>query len=208
MLASAMTFADGCSIVGAALEGDLRSRIVGEASAGAPDLRTALERLRDGMRAHAFRAGPRALDLEKLVHAHDRRAIQDGFHALHDWDGTAGRFNDDIIPVEVLHYLIETRGAEDVHPAVPAMLLDYYFVYILALLSLRVWDDGNPNENLDRLAALLRSLQGPRGSGQAFVGDAETLLLLATSHYEPDERGYDRLLTRVRWNSASATELL
>jgi hypothetical protein len=41
-------------------------------------------------------------------------------------------------------------------------------------------------------------LQGAHGSGQPFVADAETLLLIATSHYEPAEHGYDALLTRVR----------
>jgi hypothetical protein len=41
-------------------------------------------------------------------------------------------------------------------------------------------------------------LQGPRGSNQPFVADPETLLLIATSHYEPDERGYQSLLAQVR----------
>src|SRR5262249_31304907 len=45
---------------------------------------------------------------------------------------------------------------------------------------------------------LLARLQGERGSGQRFVDDAETLILVATSHYEEVERGYDRLLQRVR----------
>ncbi len=37
-----------------------------------------------------------------------------------------------------------------------------------------------------------------KGSGQRFADDAETLMLLATSHYEPGEQGYARLLERVR----------
>jgi hypothetical protein len=192
-----MNFDDACSIVGAALDGDLRREIVAEAAAPA-DLQAALERLREGMRAHAFRAGARGVNLERAIQAYDRRTIQEGFHVLHDWDGIASRFKDEIIPVEVLQYLIETRGADETSPAVLAILLDYYFLYVLALLSMRVWDDGNANENLDRLAGLLRRLQSSHGSGQSFVADAETLLLIATSHYEPDEQGYDALLTRVR----------
>ena len=63
---------------------------------------------------------------------------------------------------------------------------------------MRVWDDGDPNENLDRLNAMLTDLQGPDGSGQQFAADAETLMLIGTSHYEPEEWGYARLLARVR----------
>src|SRR4030095_14710709 len=35
-------------------------------------------------------------------------------------------------------------------------------------------------------------------SGQPMVADAETLILIATSHFELQEIGYDRLLDRVR----------
>lgn len=192
-----MTFDDACSMVGAVLAGDVRRDIVAEASTPA-DLRRSLELLREGMRANAFKAGGRQVDLDAVVQECNRQTVHDGFHVLHDWDGAAGRFNDEIIPVEVLHYLIETRGAEDTSAPVLAMLLDYYLMYVLALLSTRVWDDGNPNDNLDRLTGLLRELQGPDGSGQPFVADAETLFLIATAHYEPDEAGYERLLAQVR----------
>jgi hypothetical protein len=63
---------------------------------------------------------------------------------------------------------------------------------------LRIWDDGDPDANLDRLNALLAVLQGPGGSGQRFVDEAETLILIATSHFEIVERGYATLLARVR----------
>jgi hypothetical protein len=63
---------------------------------------------------------------------------------------------------------------------------------------MRVWDEGDPNENLDRLNAMLRELQGPNGSGQQFAADAETLMLIGTSHYEPEEWGYGKLLDKVR----------
>jgi len=62
----------------------------------------------------------------------------------------------------------------------------------------RAWDSGHANANLDRLAQLLQLLQGPGGSGQPWVADAETLILVATSHFEAVERGYDRLLRRVK----------
>ena len=41
-------------------------------------------------------------------------------------------------------------------------------------------------------------LQGADGSGQRFVDDADTLILIATSHFEIVERGYGALLARVR----------
>jgi hypothetical protein len=66
------------------------------------------------------------------------------------------------------------------------------------LLSLRVWDAGDANQNLDRLERLLAELQGPHGGGQPFVSDAETLMLIATAHYEPDEHGYPLLLDQIR----------
>ena len=79
-----------------------------------------------------------------------------------------------------------------------SILLDYYFMHVLGLLSVRIWDEGDADANLDRVDELLRLLQGPAGSGQPFAADAETLILIATSHYEMYERGYAVLLEQVR----------
>ena len=38
--------------------------------------------------------------------AYDRETRQEGFHALHDWDGAAERVNEDTIPVDVLDYIV------------------------------------------------------------------------------------------------------
>jgi hypothetical protein len=192
-----MTFDDGCSLIEAALEPGVRGDIVSEAST-ATDLGGALGRLGEAMRTHTFRAGTTKIALDNAITALDQRTAKDGFHVLHDWHGPSKRFNDDSIPLDVLRFVMNTRGADEVNPAVPAMLLDYYFTYLLALLSLRVWDDGHPNENLDRLQRMLETLQGPGGSGQPFVSDAETLMLLGTSHYEPEEHGYPTLLRQCR----------
>jgi hypothetical protein len=162
------------------------------------DLRAALVALRDGMRANAWKATGRAIDLERAVEQYDRLTRLDGFHVLHDWDGIADNVNDDTIPVDVLHYLIDKRGTEPPDPAALAILLDYYFFHLLALLALRIWDEGSADDNLDRLGRLLDELQGPNGSGQAFVANAETLILIATSHFELHERGYGRLLSNVK----------
>ena len=55
-----------------------------------------------------------------------------------------------------------------------------------------------PIATCDRVEELLRELQGPGGSGQRFAADAETLMLIGTSHYELEEWGYAKLLARAR----------
>src|SRR5262249_41716067 len=85
-----------------------------------------------------------------------------------------------------------------VNADVLAIIIDYYFIHVLELLSVRAWDEGDADENLDRLTRVLTIVQGADGSGQQFARRAETLLLLATSHFELHERGYDTLLQRVR----------
>ena len=193
---AAAPFEAACDLLAPALAGSFRRDVVADVTR-AKTLGHALRRLRDGMRSHAFTAGSRRLDLGALVHDLDRRTRDDGFHALHDWDGKALRFNDDAIPVEVLTFIVEHRGGGPADPVAPAVLLDYHLLYLLALLSLRAWDTPDPGAALDRLDALVADLQGPDGSGQRFVDDAGSLLLLASSHYEPDERGYHDLLARM-----------
>jgi hypothetical protein len=150
------------------------------------------------MRANRFKAGGKTVFLDRVMKSFDGRTRAEGFHILHDWDGVAQQTNPDIIPVDVLHFVAEQRGAEPASAIEPAILLDYYFMHALALLAMRVWDDGDPNQNYERLNAMLTELQGPNGSGQQFAADAETLMLIGTSHYEPEEWGYAKLLARVR----------
>ena len=190
-------FSDACSLIERALAGGWRRRVVEEA-ARARDLGTALVRLRDSMRSNVWKSGADALNLGRIIRTFDAATRREGFHVMHDWDGVADRVNEDIIPVDVLNYIIELRGRSPADGAVLAILLDYYFVHILELLSLRIWDEGDADANLDRLGGLLRLLQGPDGSGQQFSATAETLMLLGTSHYELAENGYDALLERVR----------
>jgi hypothetical protein len=190
-------FSDACALLEQALGGGARRRIVEEV-AQSRDLRQALVRLRDSMRSNVWRAGGAEFNLGRTVRLYDSLTRRDGFHVMHDWDGIADRVNEDTIPVDVLNYLAEQRGGGVADPTVLAILLDYYFMHVLALLTLRIWDEGDADANLDRASHLLALLQGADGSGQLFAANAETLLLLGTSHYEIDERGYDKLLERVR----------
>ena len=193
----AVSFEGACALLETALDGAARREIVAALS-DAKDFAHALRRLRGGMRDHVWKIGAGKIDLSEVVAKYDRRTRQDGFHVLHDWDGKADHVNDDIIPVDVLDYLAAQRGAQPPDTAALAILLDYYFFHLLTLFSLRVWDEGDPDANLDRLDVLLGQLQGADGSGQRFVDDAATLILIATSHFEIVERGYGALLERVR----------
>ena len=190
-------FEDAATQIGEALGGDFRRQVVEQLAAGA-DFRASLTRLRDAMRGHAFKIGKKRVDFGPVVRALDQRTRADGFHVLHDWNGPARRVNDDMIVVDVLHYVIEKGGHEQSDPATLAILLDYYFTYVTGLLTLRVWDDGDANANLDRVDDLVNAIQGPNGSGQRFVDDAATLTVIVTAHYEPDDPAYDRLLGRVQ----------
>ena len=192
-----ITFDHACTLIGTALEGSARQDIVAELTT-ANDLGTGLLKLRDAMRANTFKAGAHQIFLDRMIRAFDGRTRAEGFHILHDWDGASQQVNPDVIPVDVLHFVVDQRGADEAATIEAAILLDYYFMHVLALLSLRIWDDGNADANFDRLNELLTALQGPGGSGHLFAADAETLMLIGTSHYEPHEWGYGRLLDRVR----------
>ncbi len=192
-----MVFDDVCALIDIALAGSMRQEIVSQAAA-AKDGAQALRRLRDGMQANVWGSGEKRVDLGPAIAAFDRRARADGFHAIHDWDGRVERVNEDTIAIEVVNYAIQQRSDGPPDRRVLAILLDYYFLYVLALLSLKVWDEGRPDEHLGRLDRLLAELQGPNGSGQRLAADAATLMLFATSHYESDDRGYDILLAQVR----------
>jgi hypothetical protein len=192
-----VSFGRACELAGYLVAGDAR-RAMAATYADAPTLAAALGRLRDSFSAHAFEVDGQFVSVDRVVRAFDRDTRAEGFHVLHDWDGKSDRVNESSIPVDVLDYLVRLRGEDPPDERIVGILIDYYLVHLLELFSLRAWDDGDPDDNLDRVAGLLQLLQGPHGSGQAFVSDVETLLLLATSHFELHERGYELLLDRVR----------
>jgi hypothetical protein len=190
-------FADVCDTVEHALSSPFRGEVVRQLSLSRT-LGAALARLREALRADVWNFGDARLTLAVPVREYDRRTREDGFHALHDWDGVASHVNPDTITVDVLDYVAAQRGGDGFDTVVPAVLIDYYFMHVLSLLTLRAWDEGDADANFDRVETLLQLLQGPGGSGQRFAADAETLLLIATAHYEREEWGYGRLLSRTR----------
>jgi len=180
------------------LSGDLRREYVDHLAGTSATLGDALGPLRLAMRTHAWAGGGHRLAMARVVQAADAATRDEGFHALNDWDGVADHVNVDIIPVDVLDFVRRVRGHDRPDAGTLAILVDYYAFHLLSLLALRAWDTADPGAALGRVGGLLDHLQGPHGSGQPFVSDPETLLLIATSHYEPDERGYVSLLHQVR----------
>lgn len=191
-------FSDACALLDAVLVGTARQEIL-DSVCRSGDFGTSLMRLRDRMRGNVWKVGRSGtITLDHIVKKYDVQIRRSGFHVLHDWDGIADRVNDDTIPIDVLNYLHVHRAGTPLDRRVLAMLIDYHFVNVLALLSMVIWDEGDADANLDCLNRLLDELQGPNGSGQRFVCDAETLLVIATSHYELNEGGFAPLLDQVR----------
>jgi hypothetical protein len=192
-----LTFDGACALMERILGGAIRREILGEV-ARSKNFDKALLRLRESLRSHRFGTGSGQVSLDRMVNRFDSRTRQDGFHVLHDWDGKADRFNEESIPVDVLNFTMRSEVAEPHREKALAILLDYYFMYVLALMSLRVWDEPDASDHLDRLTDLVHELQGPEGSGQKLADNAETLLFIGTSHFEPDAGAYDRMLEKVR----------
>src|SRR5207249_4064857 len=81
-----------------------------------------------------FSFGTEQLDLGPTIRMLDSKTREDGFHVLQDWDGKAEKLNDEIIPVDVLNFLLsrtERRRIGDSEREVLAILLEYYFIYVL-----------------------------------------------------------------------------
>ena len=186
-----------CGLIASVLDGPARREIVAAAGATA-DGRQALRRLREPMRTHTWRIGSRTVALDGPVQALDRHVRDDGFHVLHDWDGKAERVNTDTIAINVLDYVVEKAGPDPANPNVLAILVDYYFSYLLMLLATDALGRQDAGAQLDELNRLVAFLQGPDGSGQLFAADAETLFLIGTSHFESKEGAYDTVLERAR----------
>ena len=190
-------FRHACEVFDDLLSGEFRRETVAAAARLSP-LGRSLQHLAAGMRDHRWRSAGQPIDVSTLIDELDQATRREGFHVLHDWDGKSGRVTANSIAVDVVEFAAAQIGAEVPQATVLAIVLDYYFLYLLALLAMRAWDTDAPGKALDRVGGLLESLQGPQGSGHRFAGRAETLIIIATSHYEPNESGYDLLLERGR----------
>jgi hypothetical protein len=190
-------FDAACERLAATLRGPTRGQILDTAleRGTAAD---ALARLRTAMRTHTFRAGEERFAFRSVVEALDARSRREGLHVLEGWDYRAHRFPDDIVPVLLLDYCARTGIPEHGARRALAILLDQYFLSVLALVAVRAWDEDDAGDNLDRVSALLGDLHGPDGGGLRVVDDAETLIMLAIAYYNPEETSFGLLMGKVR----------
>jgi hypothetical protein len=208
-VAGHMAFHEACELLENILRGGARSQIL-DYICSSKTIKDALVKLRTAIRAHSFKTKHGEIHLTHVVRLLDQRTQDDGFHVLIDWDGKANRWLDEMIPIDVLDYYargvdpvrIDTRASQSL-----SILLDYYLLYVLALLGMRVGDEGCTSANVDRVTRLIADLQGPSGSGHQFVENTATLVLVATSHFEPDEAAYERLIGRIRTTWTESQQL-
>lgn len=190
-----ITYESACDLVEAALAGNVRTEILDALESGG-DFSRACDGLRSAMRSHIFPTRGEPLALNRAVQSLDGRAQRGGLHVLESWDYRAHRFADDILPVLMLDRSARGIVPLDRRRATLAGLLDNYFFSILGLFAAQAWDEGDPNANLDRVNRLLDLLHKDSPNAR-FVDDAETLLLVAVSHYHPVESAYDDLLAKI-----------
>jgi len=153
-----------------------------------------LARLRRAMRSHAFPANGATQSLARVVQALDQRTKTEGFHVLESWDYVGHRFAEHIVPVLMLDRCAAAGVNEQHGDAILSVLIDQYFLSVLGLCVVRAWDEPDPNGVFDDVTRLLGMLGD---SSHRFVDDAATLLILAVSHYHPEEAAYDTLVDRI-----------
>jgi hypothetical protein len=192
----AVSVGEACAQLESLLESDARAEALAELSREA-DAERALARLRTAMRSHRLPTGGAPVSLARIVQSLDHRTRKEGFHVLESWDYRAHRFAHDIVPVLMLERCV-ARGSQHRIETALSILLDQYFLSVLGLIAVRAWDDGDPDAILGRVTALLTRVDQANGGGHCFIDDAETLLLVAVSHYHPEEVAYDALLERVQ----------
>jgi len=188
-----VTVREASELVAGLLAPEARQAIL-ESVRSSDGVEASLARLRRAMRAHAFPASGTTHSLARVVQALDQRTKAEGFHVLESWDYVEHKFAEHIVPVLMLDRCAAASGDGPRGDVALSILLDQYFLSVLGLLVVRAWDDPDPNgvfHDVTRLLGMLGS------SSDRFIDDAATLLILAVSHYHPQETAYDSLIDRV-----------
>ena len=191
------TNANLCSVLESILKGSVRTQIL-DRVLREDNFEVGIKRLRSSMQAHVFRASTDIFSLSAMIEELDSRTREDGFHVLQAWDFGAHQFSEDNVPTLMMDFWMSTAPEARLERSSLAILLDYYFLHVLALCALRAWDGKSADVTLDRITELLGYLQGSNGSGHQFIQNSETLLVLAVSHFHPEGQAYDLLVERVR----------
>ncbi len=186
-----------CSVLESILKGSARTQILDRALSG-DEFKVGVKRLRSSMQTHIFRASVDVFSLSQMIEELAEKTRDDGFHVLQAWDFGTHQFSEENVPTLMMDFWTKTAPEIRLERSSLAILLDYYFLHILALCAMRAWDGSNADAALDRVTKLVEHLQGPEGSGHQFVQNSETLLVLAVSHFHPEDQAYDRLVEKVR----------
>ena len=190
------TCEEACEILKTVLGGPIRSQILDDIERTGTFIE-ALKRLRTGMRSHMFNTTSGKVTLAQIVRDLDRRTREDGFHVLNAWHHTEHRFTQDNTPVLTLDLFSDTGVVPSDQRASLSILLDYYFLHLLALCAMRAWDSSDPNAGLGRVTQLVTDLQGTWGSGHQFVERSESLLIHAISQFHPDDEAYRSMIAKL-----------
>ena len=168
-------------------------------------LGAALARLRDAMRADVWIFGDARLTLALAVREYDRRLATMGFMPCTigtAWPRTSTRTRSPWTSSTTSRPSAAAIRFDAGRPGHAHRLLLHARPVAAHAASV---GRGDADANLDRVEALLQLLQGPGRQRPAFAADAETLLLIATAHYEREEWGYAGLLARGRARSTGST---
>ena len=190
------TFQTACTVLHSLLAGDFRNQFIDELI-GSGGSAKAMKKLRSSMVLHSFETASRKFSLAKVVKTLDDRTRDEGFEIFHSWSHSEHSFSSESTPVLLVDHFNRMKKEDQDMRTCLSLLLDVYFFHVLALCSIRAWDDGRPQENFSKVTELLSLLQGLRGSGHQFVENAETLLVVAVSQYHPVDQAYDELIERI-----------
>ena len=194
--ASELTCTATCDALEAALKGSFRHDVL-DAAWKSGSFRKAFRSLRADLGHHSFQTASRKLALRDLIRRLDDLTRKEGFEVFHTWDHSRHQFCEENAPVLTLDYFANLRSTPRSDRIALSILLDFYFLHVLMLLAVRVWDEDDPDGALERVTSLLRLLQGPDGSGHHFAEGGETLMMLAISQFHPHELAYDQLIEKI-----------
>jgi len=193
---SDVTLRAAYSVLESMLSGDFRHQFINELmESGEPS--KAVKNLRYCMNSHSFETKSNRFSLENIVGTLDDRTREEGFEVMHSWNHSDHTFSTENTPVLLAEHFSSMSMIDQNVRTCLFLLLDVYFFHVLALCSMRAWDDDRPQDNFHAITELLDRLQGSEGSGHQFVENAETLLVIAVSQYHPIDQAYDDLIEKI-----------
>ena len=144
------TFGSVYTILESLLSGPFRKQFIDELM-GTEKFSKATKILRTSLSSHTFKTSGSIFSLGNVVKILDDRTKADGFEVFHSWDHSDHTFSSDNTPVLMVDHFTGTGLKSQDERSCLSLLLDIYFFHVLALCSVRVWDDDRPQDNFDKL---------------------------------------------------------